>query len=334
MLAIETFNLTKEYRAGFWRARRRRALDQLCLRIEPGETFGLLGPNGAGKSTTLKLLFRLIFPTSGSARILGCEPGDLALRRRIGYLPENPTFYDHLSATEFLEFVAQIFGMTHREGRLRAAALIERTGLADAGKLPIRKFSKGMVQRLGIAQCLMNDPELIFFDEPMSGLDPVGRREVRNLILELRAAGKTVFFSTHILSDAESLCDRVAVLDRGRLLGCGELHEVLAMETPASEMVLEDPPEELLGELAKHARACVRAGNQVRLEFSSEEDPARMLGNALARGVRVISFNPVKASLEDYFMAQLDAAAPPPSDTARTEPIYDPSHRHNRPAHV
>ncbi|MGH9470388.1 MAG: ATP-binding cassette domain-containing protein, partial [Terriglobia bacterium] len=262
-------------------------------------------------------------------------PGDLGLRRRLGYLPENPSFYDHLSAAEFLEFVAQLFGLSRSEGRARAGALLERAGLADAGELPIRKFSKGMVQRLGIAQSLMNDPELIFLDEPMSGLDPVGRREVRNLILELRAAGKTIFFSTHILSDAESLCDRVAILDRGRLLGCGELHQVLAMEAPGVELVLEDPPAQLLDELQAHARACVRAGNQVRLEFSGEQDPHRLLGKALACGAHVVSFNPVKASLEDYFMAQLRAAAPPAHPaTAPAESVYDSSDRHNRPAHI
>src|SRR5579875_1887034 len=216
MLAVETKNLTKDYAIGFWRKRPRRALDHLNLQVEMGEIFGLLGPNGAGKSTTLKLLFRLIFPTSGSARILGHELGDLAVHAHLGFLPENPSFYDHLSAREFLEYAAQLCGMDSTTTRRRAGELLERVKLAETGDLPIRKFSKGMVQRLGIAQALINDPELIFLDEPMSGLDPIGRYEMRDLILELRKQGKTIFFSTHILSDAEMLCDRVGILNRAK----------------------------------------------------------------------------------------------------------------------
>lgn len=305
MLALETHDLTKDYAVGFWRKRPRRALDHLNLNVEAGETFGLLGPNGAGKSTALKILFRLIFPTSGTARILGHDLSDLAVHARLGFLPENPSFYDHLSAWEFLEYAAQLFGMSRAETRRRATELLERTGLADARDLQIRKFSKGMVQRLGIAQALIGDPELIFLDEPMSGLDPIGRREVRNLILELRRQGKTIFFSTHILPDAEMLCDRVGILNRGKLLGCGELSAILGLEVSATEMVLENPSLAALERFKSYAPSIFRTGDRVRLEFGSEYDANQLLDVALACRARVISVNPVKSSLEDYFMARV-----------------------------
>ncbi|MGH9378893.1 MAG: ABC transporter ATP-binding protein [Terriglobia bacterium] len=306
MLAVETNELTKDYAIGFWRKRPRRALDRLNLKVEAGETFGLLGPNGAGKSTTLKLLFRLIFPTSGTARILGRDLSDLAVHARVGFLPENPSFYDHLSAPEFLEFAGRLFGLDRATLRRRAGELLDRLGLTEAKSLPVRKFSKGMVQRLGIAQALINDPELIFLDEPMSGLDPVGRREVRNLLLDLRKDGKTIFFSTHILSDAETLCDRVAILNRGQMLGSGGLRSILRLQIAATEMVLENPSPSVIEALQPYARALVRVGSQARMEFASEHETGTLLQVAQACGARVVSFNPVKTSLEDYFMAQVD----------------------------
>ncbi|MGH9432674.1 MAG: ABC transporter ATP-binding protein [Terriglobia bacterium] len=305
MLAVETKDLSKDYRLGFWRKRPKRALDRLNLQVEAGETFGLLGPNVAGKSTTLKLLFRLIFPSSGQATLLGRDLSDLAVRARIGYLPENPSFYDHLTAEEFLHYAAELFGLSKTTTRDRAGRLLDRVGLTDQRNLPLRKFSKGMVQRLGIAQALMNNPELIFLDEPMSGLDPIGRREVRNLILELRQEGKTVFFSTHILSDAETLCDRVAILDHGQLQGCGELRKILGVEVAATEMVLEDPPPDVLRALKPFARTMVRTGDRVRIEFPAEIENLTLLDISLRHRARVISLNPVKASLEDYFMARI-----------------------------
>ena len=324
MLAVETCNLTKDYAAGFWRKRRHRALDGLNLKVEAGETFGLLGPNGAGKSTTLKLLFRFIFPTAGMARILGHHASDLRIHARLGYLPENPSFYDHLSASESLVFAGQLFGLSGRELRRRSEIMLERAGLSEVGSLPVRKFSKGMVQRLGIAQALINNPELIFLDEPMSGLDPVGRREVRNLILDLRKEGKTILFSTHILSDAETLCDRVAILNRGQLLGCGDLHEILGMETSGNEMVIEDPSPHVIEALKSFAHAAVRTGSRVRVEFSGEQEPGGLLQTALAAGAHIISFNPVKLSLEDYFMARVGAPAEPtdaPSSRRQERPL-------------
>ena len=244
--AIRIDDLTKDYAVGFWRKRPYRALDRLSLAIEPGEVFGFLGPNGAGKTTTLKLLMQLIFPTSGRAEILGQPVGHVATRQRIGYLPENPYFYDNLTAEELLEYFCQLFGYDAADRKKRVAASLDRVGIGAERRLQLRKFSKGMVQRVGIAQALINDPEVVFLDEPMSGLDPLGRREVRNLILQLRDQGRTVFFSSHILADAEALCSRVAVVAGGRLAAAGRLNDILAFEVRGWELVIADVTPEML----------------------------------------------------------------------------------------
>ncbi len=303
MLAVETRGLTKDYAVGFRRSRRR-ALDHLDLGVERGETFGLLGPNGAGKSTTLKLILGLISPTLGNVEILGHNPGDTFVHARVGYLPENPYFYDHLSPEEFLNYVAALFCLPRERGRARVEALLHSVGLSASRNLPIRKLSKGMVQRLGIAQALLNDPEFIILDEPMSGLDPLGRREVRDLILRLKQDRKTILFSTHILSDAEAVCDRVGILHRGRLQGCGELQKILALPAASTEVVLEDPGPEFWS--MPRMGSVVRAGEQVRLEVPLESDVPAILDRILRSGARIISVNPVKASLEDYFMTQVE----------------------------
>ncbi len=315
MVAVETNDLTKDYYVGFWRKRPQRALQALNLRIESGEVFGLLGPNGAGKTTTLKLLFRLVFPTAGQARILGKDIEDVSVHARVGYLPENPYFYDHLTADEYLNFAAALFGIPASVRRPRIGDLLKRVGLMEARDVPLRRFSKGMVQRLGIAQALVNDPEVIFLDEPMSGLDPLGRREVRDLILELKAQKKTVLFSTHILADAELLCDRVAILNRGLLLGCGELSKILGLGVHATEIVLENPPPETLAELSAYSSTPVLTGERVRLEVPEQGDVAKVLEIALRRHARIVSLNPLKMSLEDYFLAQVA----PATEKAREE---------------
>src|SRR6476646_9746251 len=231
MPIIEIDNLTKDYEVGFWRKRKVRALDGLSLSVEPHQIFGFLGANGAGKTTTLKLLMRLIFPTSGSARILGHDISVVKMHSRIGDLPENPYFYDYLTAKELLEYCGQLFGLTPSERRKQAASLLSRVRLDEKRwDTQLRKFSKGMLQRVGLAQSLINDPEIVFLDEPMSGLDPVGRREVRELIAGLRDKGTTVFMSTHILSDIEALCDEVAILRGGKLAATGNLVELLRRE--------------------------------------------------------------------------------------------------------
>ena len=238
MPIVEIENLTKDYEAGFWRKRKVRELDGLSLSVERGEIFGFLGANGAGKTTTLKLLMRLIYPTTGNARILGHDISDFSMHSRIGYLPENPYFYDYLTAREFLEYCAELFGCSRSERRQLAEQLLNRVHLDEKSwNTQLRKFSKGMLQRVGLAQALVNDPEVVFLDEPMSGLDPVGRREVRDLIASLRTQGKTVFMCSHILSDIEVLCDSVAILKRGRLAHAGSLEELRAGEANTVEII-------------------------------------------------------------------------------------------------
>jgi len=305
MLALETTDLTKDYRLGFWRNRVKRALDGLNLRVEAGEVFGLLGPNGAGKTTTLKLIFRLIFPTSGTARIFGKPLDDLSVSARVSYLPENPAFYDHLTAQEFLNYAASLYGLPAVERRRRSGELIEQLGLAASRNVQLRKYSKGMIQRLGIAQALINDPDLVFLDEPMSGLDPLGRREVREVILRLKERKKTVFFSTYILSDAETLCDRVAVLNHGRLEGCGELNAILRLGVTTTELVLEAPSAEVMAGLVPYASSVIRTGERVRLEIAEESKVGRSLEIILRGNAKLISMNPVKRSLEDYFLQKV-----------------------------
>lgn len=231
MFAIETEELSKDYTVGFWRPRPYRALDGLTLRVQPGEVFGFLGPNGAGKSTTLKLLMQLIYPTSGVARILGRPVGDAGVKKRIGFLPENPYFYDYLTAEELLRYFAGLFELPDRDRRV--ATVLDEVGLGAERRMRLRSFSKGMIQRVGIAQAILNEPEVVFFDEPMSGLDPLGRRDVRQLMLRLRDRGCTIFFSSHILSDAETLCTRVGIVAQGRLLASGALSEIASFERAA-----------------------------------------------------------------------------------------------------
>src|SRR5437868_10472177 len=246
MSAIVIEELTKDYAVGFWRAKTYRALDRLSLEVQPGEVFGFLGPNGAGKTTTLKLLIQLVFPTSGRAEILGYPVGDLRVKRRIGYLPENPYFYDHLTAEELLTYFAGLFGHRSSGARTRAARLLDEVGIGPERRLQLRKFSKGMLQRVGIAQALVNDPELVIFDEPMSGLDPLGRRDVRALILALRDRGCTVFLSSHVLSDAEALCSHVAILAKGRLMTTGRLAELQEFAVHGWELVVSSVPPHVL----------------------------------------------------------------------------------------
>src|SRR5579864_9315485 len=237
MPAIETFGLEKTYTVGFWRKRPRCALRPLSLAVEEGEVFGYLGPNGAGKTTTLKLLMGLVYPTAGSAKILGLPVNDPRVKAQIGFLPEQPYFYDYLTARELLQYYAQLSGVEARDRSRRVAAVLERVGLSDVGGVQLRKFSKGMLQRVGIAQAIVHDPKLVFFDEPMSGLDPIGRREVRELIQGLKDEGKTIFLTTHILSDAESLCDRVAIIHKGDLRGIGVVEDLTSKSADKTEVV-------------------------------------------------------------------------------------------------
>src|SRR6266699_1300871 len=258
MPALATHDLTKDYAIGFWRKRPYRALDRLTLEVEPGEVFGFLGPNGAGKTTTLKLLMQLVYPSSGRAEIPGRPVGDLDAKRRIGYLPENPYFYDYLTAEELLHYFASLFGIGGAARRARVNRLLDEVGVGAERRLQLRKFSKGMLQRVGLAQALVNDPELVILDEPMSGLDPLGRRDVRSLILGLRDRGCTVFFSSHVLSDAEALCSRVAILAKGRLVASGRMSEMLAFEARGWEVIIAGADEHLIGCLRPNVNRIVR----------------------------------------------------------------------------
>src|SRR5689334_1072060 len=250
MPVIRTEGLTKYYTTGFWRPRPYAALQDLNLQVEQGEVFGFLGPNGAGKTTTLKLLMQLIYPSAGVAEILGKPVGDVSVRQRIGYLPENPYFYDNLTAEELLVYFARVFGYGPKEGRSRAARLLDEVGIGAERRFQLRKFSKGMVQRVGIAQALINEPDVVFLDEPMSGLDPLGRREVRELILRLRDQGRAVFFSSHVLSDAEALCSRVAVLVKGKMVASGRLSDLVAERARAWELVVSGVTQETINRIA------------------------------------------------------------------------------------
>jgi ABC-2 type transport system ATP-binding protein len=304
MSVIEITNLTKDYEVGFLRKRKVRALDGLSLSIDSGQIFGFLGANGAGKTTTLKLLMRLIFPTTGSARILGHDIQDVRMHQRIGYLPENPYFYDYLTAREFLDYCAQIFGFPPAVRKKRAADLLARVKLDEKRwDTQLRKFSKGMLQRVGLAQSLVNDPEIVFLDEPMSGLDPVGRREVRDLIAAMRDEGKTVFMCSHILSDIEVLCDRVAILKKGKLAQVGYLDELRRktegpnrMEVMATGTDADALSKNLPGaEIAPTPRG-------LRIEIASEDEIEKVIAALRQAGGKVVSIQPVKQSLEELFL--------------------------------
>jgi ABC-2 type transport system ATP-binding protein len=304
MPVIEITNLTKDYEVGFFRKRTVRALDGLSLSIDPGQIFGFLGANGAGKTTTLKLLMRLIFPTTGSARILGHDIGDVSMHQRIGYLPENPYFYDYLTAREFLDYCGEIFGLRAAERKKRTRDLLARVKLDEKRwDTQLRKFSKGMLQRVGLAQSLVNDPEIVFLDEPMSGLDPVGRREVRDLIGSLRDEGKTVFMCSHILSDIEVLCDQVAILKRGRLAQVGHLDELRrATEGPNRMEVLATGTD--ADTLRQHLLSSdiTPTPRGLRIEISSEDEIEGVLAALRKAGGKIVSVQPVKQSLEELFL--------------------------------
>ena len=302
MPAIEIIGLEKTYHVGFWRSRAKRALHPFDLSVTEGEIFGFLGPNGAGKTTTLKLLMGLVFPTAGTARILGMGLDDPRMKAQIGFLPEQPYFYDHLTARELLTYYGQLSAVNSRELPAKVSAALEQVKLTESANIQLRKFSKGMLQRAGIAQAILHDPKVVFLDEPMSGLDPMGRREVRNLIEGLKAAGKTVFFSTHILSDAEALCDRVAILHQGELRGVGAVADLTASVHGNVEIVWHGtriPP--AINPLLKE---CHAAAETMRVVVADSSQDA-VLDGLRREGLRLISVTPVRTSLEDYFVAQL-----------------------------
>jgi ABC-2 type transport system ATP-binding protein len=298
---VEIENLTKDYEVGFWRKKKVRALEDLSLTVMPGQIFGFLGGNGAGKTTTIKILMGLLFPTAGTARILGSDISDVSMHKRIGYCPENPYFYDYLTASELMKYFGELFGLNSSERTNTAAELLGKVGLDEKDwNKQLRKFSKGMLQRVGLAQALINEPEIVFFDEPMSGLDPIGRREIRELIIDLRKKGTTVFMSTHILSDVEALCDEVAILRSGKLAAKGNLDELLSTqgEQQIYEVNLKNITlSQLDGTYIKFENA-----NGVTVHVSDEAEIEKLLSEARSAGGKIVSVQTVRQSLEELFV--------------------------------
>jgi ABC-2 type transport system ATP-binding protein len=285
MSIVEAEHLQKIFTLGLFK-KKVRAVEDVSFTVEKDEIFGFLGPNGAGKTTTLKMLMGLIFPSAGTARLFGRAVDDREVKHRLGFLPESPYFYDYLSGKELLDLMGRLFGLPSRERRRRADALLERVGLAGAGDRALRKYSKGMVQRLGIAQALINDPELVVLDEPMSGLDPIGRKEIRDLIVSLKAEGKTVLFSTHILSDVELICDRVAMLVGGQMRDVGPLSKLLSPRVLHTEIVF------------------AKDGADEVVRVPPDGDIDAVIRDGLAAGKHLVSLAPRRESLEDLFVRE------------------------------
>ncbi|MGI8906751.1 MAG: ABC transporter ATP-binding protein [Candidatus Sumerlaeaceae bacterium] len=316
MIVIETRDLTKVYthdfidvehgRVRFNWFRKTVALEKLNLDVSEGEIFGLLGPNGAGKSTTIKILMGILFASSGRARILGRDLGDRIVKSQIGFLPENPYFYDYLKGEEFLDYYGQLYGMPKAARRKRIDQLFELVGLpAHAPNLPLKGYSKGMLQRIGLAQSLLNDPKLVVLDEPQSGLDPMGRKEVRDIILTLKEAGKTVFFSSHILSDAELICDRVAILNHGRLVAQGDMNKLLGTKVKDIEVVLSGLRAETLQSVRQSTRKVIDREGDTLIIMEREEDVDALVRRALSEGARLVSMTPRRETLEEYFIREV-----------------------------
>ncbi|MEE8111695.1 MAG: ABC transporter ATP-binding protein [Acidobacteriota bacterium] len=298
---LEFDKVSKSYRTHL-SVRRGWILRDLSFSLKRGEIFGYIGPNGAGKTTSIRLTLGILFPDAGSIRLFGEPAGRVRLKEKIGFLPENPYFYDYLTAEEFLDFFGRLLGMSGADRRRRIPELLDLVGLGNRADRQLRKFSKGMVQRIGLAQALLNEPELVILDEPMSGLDPMGRRQVRDIILDLKKQGKTVFFSSHILQDAEMICDRVGILDRGRLLSIGPLAEFLSQRVEFWEALVSGCQvnlEEFQAELvsAKNGDRLVRLHDERRLE--------EFLREVQKRGGRLHSLQPQKATLEDVFVKEV-----------------------------
>jgi len=306
---IEIRGLSKVYRTGFTQARKVQALSGLDLTLQPGTVYGLLGPNGAGKSTTIKITMGLVQASAGTALIFGRPPSDPRSREKLGFVPENPAPYEYLTGREFMEMSAALVGLSPAEGRARSSELLEQLDLQRAERLLIRKYSKGMVQRVALAQALLGRPRLLILDEPTSGLDPVGRSQIRDLIAAERARGTTILFCTHIISDVEAVCDRVGVLVRGQLVREGTVSELVSSQTSVLEISIEGVGLERLTEaMGKPLQARVAADGRllVQVEVADRE---RFLGIVLQRGGRVLSLQGARFSLEDLFHQALSEDA-------------------------
>jgi ABC-2 type transport system ATP-binding protein len=293
--------LEKTFRIGFFR-KKVEAVRGIDFEVRPGEIFGLLGPNGAGKTTTIKMILRLIFPQKGRIELFGREAPGPSVMTRVGYLPENPYVYQYLRAHEFLDLCGRLTGLDRATRKRRSDELIARVGLAHAVDRPIGKFSKGMMQRIGLAQAILHDPDLLILDEPMSGLDPIGRKEVRDLVLEQRHLGKTILFTSHILSDVELLCDRVGIMQRGKMSHYGRLDELLAADTRRAEVELSDVSDALAAELRGMSLSASEGKGHWVIEVEGVGGVEPVLKAALEGGAHVLSVSPVRETLEDLFV--------------------------------
>ncbi len=298
---VDTYELGKIYRTGFWLTQKVISLHNCTLKVLQGETFGLLGPNGAGKTTLLKTLLGIVRPTRGKARLLGAPVGDRTVKERVGYLPENPYFYDYLTGWEILQFTAGLFRIPRSVQKQRIPELLDLVGLAQsaAKKKQLRQYSKGMLQRIGMAQALINDPEVVFLDEPMSGLDPMGRYQIREIILSLKAQGRTIFFNSHVLSDVEMICDRVGILAKGELICVGSLQELLGT---ADTYYIK----------GKGGSLDVLKSRMLDLGFQDgcwyghlKGDPYDFLATLNLMGAQILTVNLARPTLEEYFVQQL-----------------------------
>lgn len=313
MAVLQFQNLSKDYRQHFWTPKRR-VLNRLNLEVEAGEVFGFLGPNGAGKSTAIKITFEIIFPSEGEARLFGKPLGDRAVKRRVGFLPENSYFYDYLTAEEFLNFHGQLCGLTRSQLKKRIPTVLEEVGMKGTSKMRLRSFSKGMLQRVGLAQAILHDPELVVLDEPMTGLDPMGRKEVRDLMIRLRDQGKTIFFSTHILSDVESICDRVAILNKGQLLQCGRLEDLVSLESKYVEIAWNKRFRGFDDWMIKSQAKLIQDSEKVFLQILPHEKEGQekfenriqsLIHEAVLQGGALHLVSHKQDSLEDIFVKQV-----------------------------
>lgn len=317
---IEIKNMSKTYKRDvidfeygkmkfYLRGREVAALKDLNLSIEKGEVFGLLGPNGAGKSTLIKILMTVHYPSAGDATIFGQPYTNPSVRQNIGFLPENPFFYDYLTGYEFLNFYGQLYDMTAERLKTRVPEVIELVGLGnyDIESLPLKGYSKGMLQRMGLAQAILNDPELVILDEPLSGLDPIGRKEIRDVILALKKQGKTIFFSSHILQDVESICDRVAILYKGELKNVGKLTDLLSTEVVGYEVVIKSDSEKLVEALRPTVNSITASGGEIFTVFSPSFSPKEICAqiNDLDQNAQIFSVTPRQETLEDYFIRKV-----------------------------
>jgi ABC-2 type transport system ATP-binding protein len=307
-ILLDIEHVHKHVHAGFW-GTRTPILHDVTIQAHAGETFGLLGPNGAGKTTTLKIATGLIRPTKGSVTLWGRDPKLASVRSRIGFLPESPYLYGHLSAQEFLRYCGSLYGMPELLIRARSAPLLERVGLIGVGHKPVRTYSKGMLQRLGFAQALLHEPEFLFLDEPMSGLDPMGRHEIKQLIQELKNEGRTIFFNSHILSDVEAVCDRIAILVDGKVATQGKIKDLLAYHAGAYTLAVKGLDRMGVANLTRVALGVTQDDDGMGYARFVEWDQA-VKGAAIARqsGAEVLGIDRQKQSLESYFVKTVAAA--------------------------